>query len=411
MSPKGPLMTISVDDDKGNAFAYVVIDSIVNDTSSGGVRIVEDLSLDEIKILAREMTLKYSFIGLPRGGTKSGIKLPITATGVERKRVLHDFGRRIARLMQAGIYYPGMDMNCTPEDLRQIYHGAGLSIGSVTNTSFFTGLSVASSVRACVELDGVRDKVYSVAIEGFGNVGRYLAEQLPEDRFSIVAVSTVKGAVCNDTGLSVEELIRAKDKHGDDFVNHFHGGRPIERYELFSQEVDALVPCARTHSIRQDNIQGMKARFIVPASNAPYAEGVTGTLYAKGITCLPGFVCNSGGVFGSSLSDSGVKLRDIVSVCNGPFRSVVEQLVETSRTESLSPVDLACEVAKFRFENQTRQRGKMRRVEKLLARGCQNGLVFRDLYARFVLHRFRENLRNLSQGIESLHRATRRRAI
>src|SRR5215471_4588977 len=41
----------------------------------GGTRITPKVSLDEIRMLARTMALKYAAAGLPLGGAKSGLKL------------------------------------------------------------------------------------------------------------------------------------------------------------------------------------------------------------------------------------------------------------------------------------------------------------------------------------------------
>ncbi|HYL17263.1 MAG TPA: Glu/Leu/Phe/Val dehydrogenase dimerization domain-containing protein, partial [Burkholderiales bacterium] len=51
----------------------------------GGTRIMPQVSLDEIKMLARTMALKYAAADLPLGGAKSGLKLDPSAPGFERQ--------------------------------------------------------------------------------------------------------------------------------------------------------------------------------------------------------------------------------------------------------------------------------------------------------------------------------------
>jgi len=127
----------------GSAF-YLVINSLRCGTSSGGLRIAEDIDHEEVSTLAREMTLKFSFIGLPRGGAKSGLRIPSGTDASGKKSILQEVGRRLGAIIRAGIYYPGMDMNCGPDDLRAFYQGAGIKLGRITDTSFFTALSVAN---------------------------------------------------------------------------------------------------------------------------------------------------------------------------------------------------------------------------------------------------------------------------
>jgi hypothetical protein len=91
---------------------FVVVDSLVGDTSAGGVRIYDDLELAEIGDLAREMSLKYALFRLPRGGAKAGLRLAPGLSGEERLRALRDFGRKLGPIVRNGIYNPGMDMNC-----------------------------------------------------------------------------------------------------------------------------------------------------------------------------------------------------------------------------------------------------------------------------------------------------------
>jgi len=51
----------------------VVIDTTVSGRACGGVRLLPDVEEEELRLLARSMTLKYGFLGLPQGGAKAGI--------------------------------------------------------------------------------------------------------------------------------------------------------------------------------------------------------------------------------------------------------------------------------------------------------------------------------------------------
>ncbi len=56
-------------------WGYISIDNTQRGTELGGIRRVQNLSLNEIVRLARVMTLKNSAACLPYGGAKSGIIL------------------------------------------------------------------------------------------------------------------------------------------------------------------------------------------------------------------------------------------------------------------------------------------------------------------------------------------------
>lgn len=324
---------------------FVVIDSMLRNTSSGGVRIAEDISLCEVRFLARAMTFKYGFIGLDRGGAKCGISIPDDIVGPARLKILEKFGTKIAPIIQRGIYYPGMDMNCGPEELRAIYRGAGIMLGELTDTSYFTAMSLARAIKACAAMERPnRDRMLTVAIEGFGSVAKQLALRLPSDQYRIVAVSTAAGGLYNMFGFSSLQL-GMRDKYGDAFVHHLPGKPLVPKEDILGLDVDFLVPSARIFCINPKNVDQVKARYVVPAANAPYAKDCHRKLSARGVVGLPGFVCNSGGVYASSLYDSGVKTERIDHLTSELFQPMVEALLIASRRTGESPVDIASRIA------------------------------------------------------------------
>ena len=111
-----------------NWSGYIAIDSLVNGTSSGGLRIAHNIDLSEVCLLSREMTLKFSFIGLSRGGAKSGVQMPRNIDPVERRLILEEFGRRTAALIRTGIYYPALDLNCSERICAPSIEGPALAL-------------------------------------------------------------------------------------------------------------------------------------------------------------------------------------------------------------------------------------------------------------------------------------------
>ncbi|MEW5746944.1 MAG: Glu/Leu/Phe/Val dehydrogenase dimerization domain-containing protein [Nitrospirota bacterium] len=389
----------------GGGRAFVVVDSLYHGTSSGGVRVAENIELGEVQALAREMTLKFRFIGLPRGGAKSGIRMPAGLSPDGKRRLLEEVGRRYAPLIQTGLYYPGMDMNCGPDDLRALYRGAGIALGAVTDTSYFTALSVANAVIACSDVLAGDGRPLTVAIEGFGSVGRSLAERLPAERFRIVAVSTMKGAAVDRSrkGFSAPLLSSLRREFGDDCVSMIGGAR-TERERLLEAEVDILLPSARTWVIDENTARNVRARCIVPIANAPYTKEAVGLLHERGVVCLPGFVTNSGGVYASSLYDSGVPGERIEQISATLYRRIVGLLVRKAAELRQSPVVLAEAVALERLRRAHEGHGQgqgsaglVRRIGKLLRR---KGIVPRAWHARAFEARFINNLEQLLKEIE-----------
>lgn len=382
------------------AEGFLVIDSRVCNTSSGGVRISEDLQREEVRALAREMTLKYAFCGLPRGGAKSGIRLPAGCTPAQKLGIVEDFGRKIGHFIRGGLYYPGMDMNCGPGDLRLIYRGAGIALEKTTDTSYYTALSLANGVEACADFLGGGPPV-TLAVEGFGSVASHLASMLDPSRYRFAAVSTAEGAALVPEGVGGRELAELRKAHGDPFVNHIPGGEPVDKRTVLTLRVDLLIPAARTWTLHPGNAGEVRARGIVPAANAPYTEEVIEPLQKRGIVCLPGFVTNAGGVFASSLADSGVPPADIDHLCRTLYRRIVADLLSAAQRTGTSPVRLAEAAARRRLsEGNEGILGDW--GSRFLKSASNRGLLPRSAYGRYYLRRFAGGLERLdaivSQG-------------
>lgn len=398
-----PLFLISfhgVNDVEG----YVVVDSLVNGTSSGGVRIVPDLEIEEVRMLAAEMTFKYAFCGMPRGGAKCGIRMPAHLTPEQRLAALVDVGRRLRALINAGIYYPGMDMNCGPEELKAIYRGAGYVLGRMTDTSVYTTVFVAEAVKATAEILFEKHKEpLTVAVEGFGKVASHLAGLLDPEHFRIVALSTVSGAVHDPDGFSPDLLREFRSAHGDALVEHLPGQRLDSREDVLFLPVDILVPAARVGSIHEGNVERVVARSVVPAANAPCTSEALEGLQRKKIPVLPGFVCNAGGVLGSSLFDRGVPHPRVQSLAAGPYRQAVSALLRRSLELGEQPTELARRIAyemiRFRDEVPVSKAGRLLSIlarRFSAAKRYANRHAARDCATHFV--QVTEMTRRLSVG-------------
>ena len=377
---------------------FVVIDSLVYQTSSGGLRISSDLKIDEIRDLSREMSLKYAWCRLPRGGAKSGLCLPADLTATQRTEALLAFGRDLAPLIQAGLYYPGMDLGCSAGDLITVYRGAGIALGSPTDTSLFTAFTVASAIEAWAAWapgHGPR----TLSIEGFGNVAGHLINLLPPDRFRVVALATALGGVARESGFTPRELLDARTEHRDALVHHLDGGA-LPREHVSRVNADVFLPAARTRTIDMALADMLSVQAVIPIANAPYAEGVPSRLHDRGIVSFPGFVTNCGGVFASSLYDSGVSRGDIEHIFSRVYRDTMTRLLDISKRLHRSPVDTASEVAGRILA--TRQTGSLTRSPWEKVRARTKRWEPRLLRQRSNERRCLESLRQLDADLAAL---------
>ena len=319
--------------------ACLVIDSVVHDTSSGGVRIADSVCLSEVQTLAREMTFKFTAMGASRGGAKMGVSIPSAVTPAEKARILMDLGRELGPIIRAGVYNPGLDMNCNADDLRAIYRGAGVSIGAISDSSYFTAIGVQSALEACYEHWECPGSI-SLAIEGFGRVAGHLAARLDPARFKIVAISTLSGAVRNREGFDLKALSSKRNEMGDDVVKHM-AGETFDKEDVFSERVDILVPSSRTGVIHAGNVDGIRAKAVVPIANAPWAAGTVESLHARGVLCFPGYIANGGGIYGTALYDLARDIAEVETMTRRHVQPVMRRLLDLSRDLRIAPADLA----------------------------------------------------------------------
>lgn len=78
--------------------------------------------------------------------------------------------------------------------------------------------------------------------QGFGNVGSWVATIIHERGGKVVAVSDITGAIKNQNGINIPELLEHKESTGS--MKNFSGGDEMDASELLVHECDVLIPCA-----------------------------------------------------------------------------------------------------------------------------------------------------------------------
>ena len=140
-----------------------------------------------------------------------------------------------------------------------------------------------------LELEGLK-----CAIQGYGNVGRHVAEGLAEQGASVVAVSDAHGAIQSCRGLDIGALNEHTSLAGT--VHGFRGAEAIPQDQIFELDVDVLVPAALGGQITQRNALDVKANFIAEGSNGPIDMQAGAALESAGVMVIPDILANAGGI-------------------------------------------------------------------------------------------------------------------
>ena len=282
--------------------AFVVIDSYLEGGGTGGIRMGESVTLAEVADLAHEMTLIFAWLNIPRGGAKSGITYEGEMSEARKDSLLKEFGKSISDLLQSHDYVAGMDLGIGPTELATIMSSAGMQSGmsndkNAIDSNYFTALTVFVSLKTLLHEKGEELSDVKVLIEGVGKVSTHLMRMIVETGARVTGVSTIAGSIFSADGIKVEELLSLKQTYGDECVKRYPSTSLLAPEDLYMLPADVLIPGARPNSINENNIDAIKARFIVPIANIPARPEIEKMLYERGVHYIPGFVSNSGGIF------------------------------------------------------------------------------------------------------------------
>ena len=139
----------------------------------------------------------------------------------------------------------------------------------------------------------------TVAIQGFGNVGRIAAELFEHAGSRIVALSDSEGGIFCADGINLKEAIEFKSKHGT--LVGLHGTQSVSNDELLETECDVLLPAALENQIHAGNADRIHAKMICEGANGPTTPAADQILHARGIPVLPDILANGGGRHGQLL--------------------------------------------------------------------------------------------------------------
>ncbi len=274
----------------------------------GGIRYHPQVDINEVKALATWMSLKCAVADIPYGGGKGGVAWdPKPASAKEKEAVSRGWARAMAKYIGPWKDVPAPDVNTDSQTMAWIldeyekitgHHAPATITGKPLELGGSLGRDKATSqggffvLREALKANKL--KPGTVAIQGVGNVGGWLAEILHKQNFRIVAVSDSKGGVYNEKGLDVHRVMQHKQKTGA--VKGFPGSKSITNEALLELPVDILAPSALENAITKDNAGKVKAKIVLEMANGPVTPEADAVLDKKGIIVIPDILANAGGV-------------------------------------------------------------------------------------------------------------------
>jgi glutamate dehydrogenase/leucine dehydrogenase len=291
----------------------------------GGLRYHPDVNMDEVKALSLWMTIKNAIIDVPFGGGKGGIGVdPKSLSEGELERLTREFTRKLYAVIGPGVDVPAPDVNTNGKIMNWIVDEYSKKAGVLTRAvvtgkpiendgsegrTEATGLGGSYALLHILRKLKKEPHELTVAIQGFGNVGIYVAKYLEEAGCKIVAVTDSKGGIYIPSEIpSIKELENCKKEKGfvagcycagsvcDIKNKESMGARDISPQDILTLPVDIIIPSALENAITEENVNKIQAKIILEMANGPTTIPADKVLKEKGILVIPDVLANAGGV-------------------------------------------------------------------------------------------------------------------
>lgn len=280
----------------------------------GGIRFHQNVNADEVKALSMWMSIKCQVTGIPYGGGKGGITVdPSELSQRELEQLSRGWVRGMFRYLGEKLDIPAPDVNTNGqiiawmqdeynrlagEQTIGVFTGKPLSYGGSAGRNEATGFGVAVTMRETFKALGKDLTRATVAVQGFGNVGKFTVKNVMKLGGKVVAVAEFekgKGAfaVYKAEGFTFEELETAK---AEGSLTKVADSKEITMDEFWALNVDAIAPCALENAITAKEAELIKTLLICEGANGPVTPEADEILYKKGIIVTPDILTNAGGV-------------------------------------------------------------------------------------------------------------------
>jgi leucine dehydrogenase len=320
--------------------AIIAVHSTVLGPGLGGLRMwpfkSDQEALTDVLRLSRGMTYKAAAAGLNLGGGKAVI---LGNSKVDKSEALfRAFGRYIESLN--GLYITAEDVGTDMEDMELI----------LTETRWVTGVSPAhggsgdpSPVTAYGCLQGIKAALRerfgepdlegrSVAIQGLGSVGYYLAKYVKDEGAKVIGCDI--------------------DSESTDRANSELGVEIVSTDEILEVECDILAPCALGAVLDEETIPKLRCGIVAGAANNQLAnEPRDGKeLHNRGILYAPDFVINAGGLINVYNELGGEYNRErALRMTRGIYLNMM-RVFQISKTDGIATYLAADRLAEERIE-------------------------------------------------------------
>jgi glutamate dehydrogenase (NAD(P)+) len=325
--------------------AILVVDNTAAGPAIGGIRMAEDISVEEVFRLARSMTFKNAAAGLRHGGAKSGIIGDPAMADAQKERLIRAFGHAMREITD---YIPGPDMGITEANMAQLHDEIGRVVGLPPvmggiplDTLGATGFGVAIAAEVAEEMGAVKIDGARTVVQGFGAVGIHAARFLAERGAIIVGVSDSRGGMVNPDGFDLPKLIQFRTD-----------GNPVSEFPdgLIGLDCEIWVPAARPDVFTGAKAADVTARVIIQGANIPATAEAETMFHERGILSIPDFIANAGGVICGAVEYAEGSESQAFAVIEEKIRTNTREVLQRAAAAGSEPRHAAVDLARTRVK-------------------------------------------------------------
>jgi glutamate dehydrogenase (NAD(P)+) len=291
---------------------YRVHHSLVRGPCKGGIRFAPDVTLDEVRALASEMTWKCAVVNIPFGGAKGGVICdPSKLSRGELERITRRYTAELIEWFGPERDVPAPDLGTNEQVMawvmdtysmhmrrttNSVVTGKPIQMGGSQGRREATGRGLMIACDKALATFGLKRDHTRVTIQGFGNVGSVAAALMHQAGYRIVGVADIHGGLYNEKGFDIPKLLDWVYQQRKPLPDFPDGGQRMPHQEVLFQPADIVIPAAIENQITRENVQRLQTRILCEGANGPSTAYADEELDRKDIFVIPDILANAGGV-------------------------------------------------------------------------------------------------------------------
>jgi glutamate dehydrogenase len=314
---------IRLDDGKYQVFrGYRVQHNDARGPSKGGIRFHPQETIDTVRALAMWMTWKTSVVDIPLGGGKGGIICdPHNLSLREQEALCRGWVRKLHESIGPAQDVPAPDVMTSAQHMIWMLDeyetitgkkspgfitGKPTGLGGSLGRTEATGYGLVYVLREALSSKGLHAADMTASFQGFGNVSQYAIQLFQSYGGKVLSVSCWNQAQQSAVTFRKRDGVQFKELSGA--VNRFGeidttkavslGYEALDGDAWLEQDVDILVPAALENQINASNVEKIRpmVKYVVEGANGPTTPEADTALAKRGVTVIPDFLANAGGV-------------------------------------------------------------------------------------------------------------------